>query len=152
MSRNLPVNAGRIAEDIEALAAHHRAGAPYTRRAFTPLFLEGRAYLEHASRRPGLETRIDAAGNLIGRRKGRKSGLGTIMVGSHSDTVPDGGRFDGIAGCHLGAGGGAALERCRHIELDHDLEVVDFLAEECRSSASPASAAAAWRADPGWLA
>ncbi|MBX4967579.1 Zn-dependent hydrolase [Rhizobium binae] len=129
MSRNLAVNASRIAEDIVALAEITEAGHPWTRRAFTPLFLEGRTYLEARMKAAGLETRIDAAGNLIGRRTGRKPWLGTIMLGSHSDTVPDGGRFDGIAGVI------AALEVARAlsdqtIELDHDLEIVDFLAEE----------------------
>ncbi|WP_064681402.1 Zn-dependent hydrolase [Rhizobium bangladeshense] len=129
MSRNLPVNANRIAEDIEALAAITEPGHPWTRRAFSPLFREGRSYLEARMKAAGLETRIDAAGNLIGRRTGRKPWLGTIMLGSHSDTVPDGGRFDGIAGVI------AALEVARAlsdqtIELDHDLEIVDFLAEE----------------------
>ncbi|MDF0695584.1 Zn-dependent hydrolase [Rhizobium sp. MC63] len=128
MSRNLPVNAKRIAEDIEALAAITEPGHPWTRRA-SPLFREGRSYLEARMKAAGLETRIDAAGNLIGRRTGRKPWLGTIMLGSHSDTVPDGGRFDGIAGVI------AALEVARAlsdqtIELDHDLEIVDFLAEE----------------------
>ena len=98
MNRNLPINAGRIARDIEALAAITEPGHPWTRRAFSPLFLEGRAYIEAKMKAAGLETRIDAAGNLIGRRTGRKPWLGTIMVGSHSDTVPDGGRFDGVAG------------------------------------------------------
>ncbi|MBB4567552.1 Zn-dependent hydrolase [Rhizobium leucaenae] len=126
---NLPVNADRIAEDIEALAGITEPGHPWTRRAFSPLFLEGRAYIEARMKAAGLETRIDAAGNLIGRRPGTKPGLGTILVGSHSDTVPDGGRFDGIAGTI------AALEVARSlsdrdIELDHDLEIVDFLAEE----------------------
>ncbi|ARM86734.1 allantoate amidohydrolase protein [Rhizobium sp. CIAT894] len=129
MSRNLPVNAGRIAGDIEALAAITEPERPWTRRAFSPLFLDGRAYLEARMKAAGLETRIDAAGNLIGRRTGRKPWLGTIMLGSHSDTVPDGGRFDGIAGVI------SALEVARAlgdqaIELDHDLEIVDFLAEE----------------------
>lgn len=129
MSRNLPVNANRIAEDIEALAAITEPGHPWTRRAFSPIFREGRSYLEARMKAAGLETRIDAAGNLIGRRTGRKPWLGTIMLGSHSDTVPDGGRFDGIAGVI------AALEVARalgdqSIELDHDLEIVDFLAEE----------------------
>ncbi|MBX4929609.1 Zn-dependent hydrolase [Rhizobium binae] len=129
MSRNLAVNASRIAEDIVALAEITEAGHPWTRRAFSPLFLEGRTYLEARMKAAGLETRIDAAGNLIGRRTGRKPWLGTIMLGSHSDTVPDGGRFDGIAGVI------AALEVARAlsdqtIELDHDLEIVDFLAEE----------------------
>ncbi len=127
--RNLPINADRIAEDIDALARITDPGHPWTRRAFSPLFLQGRAYIDARMKAAGLETRIDAAGNLIGRRAGAKPGLGTILVGSHSDTVPDGGRFDGIAGTI------AALEvarslKDRDIELDHDLEIVDFLAEE----------------------
>ncbi|MGO7872817.1 Zn-dependent hydrolase [Rhizobium leguminosarum] len=129
MSRNLPVNASRIAEDIEALAGITEPGHPWTRRAFSPLFLDGRAYIEARMKAAGLETRIDAAGNLIGRRTGRKPWLGTIMIGSHSDTVPDGGRFDGIAGVISALEVARAL-RDQDIELDHDLEVVDFLAEE----------------------
>ncbi|WEX76413.1 Zn-dependent hydrolase [Sinorhizobium numidicum] len=126
---NLPVDAGRIADIVEGLARITEPDRPYTRRAFTPLFLEGRAFLEQRFKAAGLKTRIDAAGNLIGGRKGRNSAIGTIMLGSHSDTVPDGGRFDGIAGV------AAALEVARSladagIELDHDLEIVDFLAEE----------------------
>src|SRR5690606_32149856 len=76
----------------------------------------------------GLETRIDASGNLIGRRRGTAGGR-TIMLGSHSDTVPDGGRFDGIAGVSAALEVARALQDQR-IELKHDLEIVDFLAEE----------------------
>lgn len=72
---NLPVNADRIAEDIDALARITEPGHPWTRRAFSPLFLEGRAYIEARMKAAGLETRIDAAGNLIGRRTGAKPGL-----------------------------------------------------------------------------
>ncbi|MDM9627347.1 Zn-dependent hydrolase [Rhizobium sp. S152] len=129
MSRNLPVNADRIAEDIAALAGITEPGHPWTRRAFSPLFMKGREYIEAQMKAAGLQPRIDAAGNLIGRRPGTKPGSGTIMLGSHSDTVPDGGRFDGIAGVV------AALEVARaladqNIALDHDLEIIDFLAEE----------------------
>ena len=129
MRRNLAVNAARIGEDIADLAAITEPDRPYTRRAFTPKFLEGREYLESRFRAAGLETRIDTAGNLIGRRAGSEIGRGVIMVGSHSDTVPDGGRFDGIAGVS------AALEVARALDdgqvtLRHDLEIVDFLAEE----------------------
>src|SRR3954447_17623933 len=63
MSRNLPVNPGRISADIEALSAITEPDHPWTRRAFSPLFLEGRAYLEARMRAIGLETRIDASGN-----------------------------------------------------------------------------------------
>jgi len=129
MTRNIAASEARIAENLDALAAITEPGRPYTRRAFTPLFAEGRRYLERRFAEAGLETRIDAAGNLIGRRRGAKPDRGVIMLGSHSDTVPDGGRFDGIAGVV------AALEVARALDdlgvtLDHDLEVVDFLAEE----------------------
>jgi N-carbamoyl-L-amino-acid hydrolase len=128
MTRNLPTQEARIAEDIAALAEITEPGRPYTRRAFTPMFLRGREWLIRRFEAAGLETRIDASGNLIGRRRGTGGGK-SIMLGSHSDTVPDGGRFDGIAGVS------AALEVARtlhdqRIELRHDLEIVDFLAEE----------------------
>ncbi len=129
MTRNLPVDAARIGADIEALASITEPDRPWTRRAFSPLFLEGRAYVERRMRDAGLETRVDAAGNLIGRRPGRNSGKGTLMIGSHSDTVPDGGRFDGIAGL-ISALEVARTLTDRGIELDHDLEIIDFLAEE----------------------
>lgn len=129
MSRNLPTSVARIDEDISTLAAITEPGRPYTRRAFTPMFLEGRAWLAQRFEAAGLAVHTDAAGNLIGRRPGRKADLGTIMLGSHSDTVPEGGRYDGIAGVS------AALEVARaladlDIALDHDLEIIDFLAEE----------------------
>ena len=98
MIPNSPIHADRIAADIDALAAITEPGRPWTRRAFTPLFLEGRKWLEKAMRDAGAVTRVDAAGNLVGTIPGRNPALGSIMVGSHSDTVPDGGRFDGIAG------------------------------------------------------
>jgi len=125
---NLPVRANRIAEDIDALAGITEPDKPWTRRAFTPMFLKGRDYLTRRFEQAGLETRIDAAGNLIGIRRG-KVGKGTIMLGSHSDTVPNGGRFDGIAGVVTALEVARALNDTG-IELDHDLHIVDFLAEE----------------------
>jgi N-carbamoyl-L-amino-acid hydrolase len=126
---NLPVDPARIAEVIDGLAQLTEPGRPYTRRAFTALFPAGRDFLLEKFRAAGLETRIDAAGNLIGRRAGRKPGSGTIMLGSHSDTVPDGGRYDGIAGVAVALEVARALAD-KGIVLDHDLEIVDFLAEE----------------------
>lgn len=126
---NLPVDPARIAEVVDGLARLTEPGRPYTRRAFTALFPAGRDFLLEKFRAAGLETRIDAAGNLIGRRAGRKPGSGTIMLGSHSDTVPDGGRYDGIAGVAVALEVARALAD-KGIALDHDLEIVDFLAEE----------------------
>lgn len=129
MTRNFAVSSQRVRDDIDGLAAITEPDRPWTRRAFTPMFLEGRAWLEARFQEAGLATHIDAAGNLIGRRPGTDPDAGTIMLGSHADTVPEGGRFDGIAGVS------AALEVARaladqNIALRHNLEIVDFLAEE----------------------
>lgn len=102
---------------------------PYTRRAFTPMFAQGRDLLKTKFTEAGFEVSQDAAGNLIGKIPGTTASAGTIMVGSHSDTVPSGGRFDGVAGVI------AALEIGRVIKesglkFKHDIELVDFLAEE----------------------
>jgi N-carbamoyl-L-amino-acid hydrolase len=129
MAGNLPIDGRRLWDDLMQLAEITDPGKPYTRRSFSPLFDEGRTWLRRRFEAAGLETRIDEAGNLIGRRKGTDPALGTILVGSHSDTVPSGGRFDGTAGVL------AALEIARSladrgITLRHNLEVIDFLAEE----------------------
>ncbi|QDZ09591.1 Zn-dependent hydrolase [Devosia ginsengisoli] len=129
MIPNSPISTNRISSDIDALALITEPGRPYTRRAFTPLFLEGRKWLEQAMREAGAVTRVDAAGNLVGTIPGKRPELGTIMLGSHSDTVPDGGRFDGIAGVVVALEVARAL-RDQGVVLEHTLEVVDFLAEE----------------------
>ena len=126
---NLPLDADRLWGDVMVLAEMTEPGRPYTRRSFSPLFLKGRAWLAKRFAEAGLSVYIDTAGNLIGRLDGSDPGLGVIAVGSHSDTVPSGGRFDGIAGV------ATALEVVRSlndagIRLDHSVEVIDFLAEE----------------------
>lgn len=126
---NLQPDADRLWADIMAMSEITDPARPHTRRSFTPLFLEGRAWLAQRFAEAGLTTRIDAAGNLIGRIEGRNPSLGVIAVGSHSDTVPSGGRFDGIAGVATGLEIARAL-RDSGTRLDHTLEVIDFLAEE----------------------
>ena len=129
MKSNLPLDADRLWSDIMTLADITDPARPYTRRSFTALFLEGRDLIARRFAEAGLNTRIDTAGNLIGRVEGRKPELGVIAVGSHSDTVPSGGRFDGIAGVATGLEIARAL-RDSGTRLDHTLEVIDFLAEE----------------------
>jgi N-carbamoyl-L-amino-acid hydrolase len=124
-----PLDADRLWADIMALAEITEPDRPYTRRSFSPLFLEGRRWLADRFADAGLATRIDAAGNLIGRIEGKNPALGVIAIGSHSDTVPLGGRFDGIAGVAAGLEIARALRDAR-VRLDHTLEVIDFLAEE----------------------
>ncbi|MFD2172678.1 Zn-dependent hydrolase [Rhodobacter lacus] len=126
--RNLRVNAERIAADLASLAAITDPDRPWTRRAFSPRFDAGRAWLAARFAAAGLQVTTDAGGNLLGTRKGRAGG-GTICLGSHSDTVPDGGRFDGVAGVVVALEVARMLEE-RGLTLRHDLCIADFLAEE----------------------
>jgi N-carbamoyl-L-amino-acid hydrolase len=123
------IDSGRLWSDLMALGAITEPERPYTRRAFSPLFDAGRVWLTERMREAGLATRVDAAGNLVGRREGRRAQCPAIVVGSHSDSVPAGGRFDGMAGLAAGIAIVRSLGE-RGIELEHPVEVIDFLAEE----------------------
>ena len=125
----MAIDRNRLWRRIEALSAITEPDRPWTRRSFTPRFLEGRTWLATELAAVGLDVTIDAAGNLIGLLPGMDARRAPIMTGSHSDTVPSGGRFDGILGVV------AALEVAQDLiehgeRLAHPLKVVDFLAEE----------------------
>lgn len=125
----MAIDQDRLWQRLETLSRITDPERPWTRRSFTPRFLEGREWLAAQFRGAGLETGRDAAGNLIGRLPGADPALKPILIGSHSDTVPSGGRYDGILGVI------AALEVAQSLgergeRLRHTLEVVDFLAEE----------------------
>ena len=77
----------------------------------------------------GASVRIDAAGNLIGRLEGSEPGLPALVTGSHLDTVPTGGRFDGALGVLAGLEVIRSLKD-QAISLRHPLEVVAFADEE----------------------
>ena len=129
MTAPAAVDPDRLWTDLMALGALTEPERPYTRRAFSPLFAAGRMLLSERLSAAGLAVRIDAAGNLIGRLQGADPAAGVIALGSHSDTVPRGGRFDGVAGVV------AALEVARAIAeskapMRHTIEVIDCLAEE----------------------
>jgi N-carbamoyl-L-amino-acid hydrolase len=100
-----------------------------SRVAFSDADVAGRTYVRKLMESAGLTVRIDAAGNLIGRREGADRNLPTIVVGSHTDSVPHGGNYDGDVGV-MGAIEVAQQLSERHLQLRHSLEVVDFTDEE----------------------
>lgn len=126
---NMPVDADRLWSDLMALAAITEPAKPYTRRSFSSRFLEGRRWLEGRFAEAGMSLRYDAAVNLIARREGSEPGLPPLVIGSHSDTVPAGGRFDGTLGVLAGLEVVRTLAE-RGIVTRHPVEVIDFLAEE----------------------
>ena len=120
----------RMAERIQALAqygANPEGGV--SRVAFSEADLAGREYIEALMRDAGLEVRVDTAGNLIGRRAGREDAFPTILFGSHIDSVPGGGNYDGDVGV-IGAIEVIELLNEHGIVTRHPLEVVSFTDEE----------------------
>lgn len=128
-NHNWAANQQRLWDDLMALGELTEPGIPYTRRSFSEMFLKGRDYLTKRFEEAGLDTFVDENGNLIGRLEGTDPERGTLMIGSHSDTVPGGGRFDGVAGVVAGLEVARALKDAG-IRLKHNLEIVDCLAEE----------------------
>jgi beta-ureidopropionase / N-carbamoyl-L-amino-acid hydrolase len=125
----ITVNSDRLWSRIETLSRFTDPAKPWTRRAFDTQFAQGRAWLAEEFKAAGLAVEVDVGGNLIGRTPGTGRALGALVAGSHSDTVPSGGRFDGMLGL-LAALEAAQSIREQKVSLEHPLEVVDFLAEE----------------------
>lgn len=77
----------------------------------------------------GLSVREDAAANLIGRREGRNPEAPVVLVGSHVDSVYDGGDFDGPLGVIAGIEALQVMQE-EGVETEHPIEVVAFTDEE----------------------
>lgn len=132
MSTDLDVlvpDADRMAARIDELAEFHDPAFPgWSREVFSEPYRASREWVRARMAEAGLNPVIDAAGNIIGRLPGRRPGP-ALVTGSHTDTVRQGGRFDGIVGVLAGI---EIAERLRETgtRLEHDLLVVDFLGEE----------------------
>lgn len=98
------------------------------RVAFSQADLEGRAWVRERMQAM-MDVRVDAAGNTIGHYAGREPGLLPIALGSHTDTVPDGGRYDGALGVLAALACVEALAR-DGVRLRHPVEVINFNSEE----------------------
>jgi N-carbamoyl-L-amino-acid hydrolase len=95
----------------------------------TPAHRRTAAQLAEWMREAGMEVRIDAVGNVVGRYLSHDAGARTLMTGSHYDTVRDGGKYDGRLGILL------PIALVRHLHqrgerLPYHLEVVGFAEEE----------------------
>jgi allantoate deiminase len=123
-------NLGRLAADLQQLAA---LGATpdggVTRLAYTPLERQAHDLVAQRMREAGLDVHVDPFGNTIGVRPGRRSDAPAIAAGSHLDSVPNGGQFDGTVGV-LSALEVMRLLREQDIETAHPLWLVVFAAEE----------------------
>ena len=129
-SGEISADPDRMEQRIKALSAFGADATGATSRvAFSEADLAGRKYIMGLMREAGLAVRVDTAGNIIGRREGSDESLPPIMFGSHIDSVPGGGNYDGDVGV-IGAIEVAQLLDERGIETNHPLEIVSFTDEE----------------------
>jgi N-carbamoyl-L-amino-acid hydrolase len=126
----LRVNGQRINDHLSALSQF--GGNPQggvSRVAYSEADLQGRKYAMSLMQEAGLEVRIDVAGNIVGSRPGSDSQLKPLLIGSHIDSVPSGGNYDGDVGS-LSAIEVARVLQEKHVSLRHPLEVLIFQNEE----------------------
>jgi len=124
------INGPRLNQHLSELAQFGKTPEGGTNRvAYSDLDLQARDYTMKLMRAANLEVSIDAAGNIIGRRSGSNSSLKPLMIGSHIDSVPQGGSYDGQVGS-MGAIEVAQTLAEKKIQLNHPLEVVIFQNEE----------------------
>ncbi|HKZ69374.1 MAG TPA: Zn-dependent hydrolase [Anaerolineales bacterium] len=127
----LLINTDRFKSDFDSLAEIGSTGdGGVNRPALSPAHLEARLWFLARAAEVGLETRVDSAGNHSAiLRSPTHPNAHTLLLGSHTDSVPAGGRFDGALGLL------AALEAVRTVrdaglQLPVHLEAIDFTDEE----------------------
>ena len=129
-SKNFRADPKRIEQRIKELSKYgaNREGG-VSRVAFSDADIEGRKYIRSLMEKAGLKVRVDAAGNIIGHKEGRNPKLPVILFGSHIDSVPHGGNYDGALGV-LGALECIEILNEQHFLAAHPLEVLAFSDEE----------------------
>src|SRR5690606_6895091 len=131
MKAHYRVNIERIENDLYELRkfGFNPEDRGIYRPGLTEIDMQSRRWLMDRFRANGLEARMDGAGNVIGRRG--PDGRPAVAVGSHTDTVPCGGMFDGALGVIAGLECIRVLNE-QGIETVHPVEVISTSEEEGR--------------------
>jgi len=117
-----------VLQVIEKLNTFGLGQRGVTRLAFDQAEIQAKEYVEELMREAGMSVRIDAFGNIIGRVEGLDKNAPAVATGSHVDSVPEGGWYDGVVGV---VGGLAAIRELQTQQpLTHPLELIVFSAEE----------------------
>lgn len=116
----------KVLDTLSAFGKTEQNGS--NRLAFSDEDMAAREYFKGLMTEAGLSVREDAFGNIIGRAEGSNPALPAVATGSHIDTVPNGGHFDGMAGSVASL---LALKRIRERGgTRHPLELIIFQMEE----------------------
>lgn len=124
------MSAGRLESEIDELAGFSSHPAPaVTRVLFSTEDLAARAWLREKFEAAGLVVRQDAVGNLFARWEGTQPDLPAVATGSHTDAIPNAGKFDGVVGV-LGALQAVRMLQAGGFRPRRPIEIVMFTAEE----------------------
>ena len=126
----LLVNGDRLNQSIATLARIGRLPNGGVKRiAYNSKDIKARDLIQQWMKEIQMEVRIDAAGNIIGRYPGKSPDVPALATGSHIDTVPCGGHYDGAYGVLAGLEVVRVLHE-NQIRLNRSLEVIVFTDEE----------------------
>ncbi|NET48034.1 MAG: Zn-dependent hydrolase [Merismopedia sp. SIO2A8] len=135
----LQVKGQRLQQRLDELATIGQLAEGGVRRiSYSPEDLAARQWVANAMVQAGMTVTHDAAGNIIGRYPGQQN-LPAFATGSHIDTVPSGGRYDGALGVLAGIEVVATLHEAGQ-RLNHPIEVIVFTDEEGEMLGSKAMA------------
>lgn len=123
------VNGDRLNGWLAAFDKIGRTATGINRVAYSDADLAGRAFTANLFKESGLTMRLDALGNMIARVPGTAAGLAPLLIGSHVDSVTDGGNYDGPVGSFSAIEVARSL-REQNIRLRHPLDVVVWQNEE----------------------
>ncbi|MEL6582138.1 MAG: Zn-dependent hydrolase [Cyanobacteria bacterium J06621_12] len=124
------VNGDRLNQSIADLASIGQLSNGGVKRiAYSPEDVEARNLVQQWMKELGMEVKIDAAGNIVGKYAGKNPVANAIATGSHIDTVPCGGHYDGAYGVLAGLEVVKVLKE-NQIQLDRPIEVIVFTDEE----------------------
>jgi beta-ureidopropionase / N-carbamoyl-L-amino-acid hydrolase len=123
-------NGARINQHLKALSEFGKnPQGGVSRLAYSDADRQGREYAMRLMREAGLDVSIDLAGNIVGSRTGSDPSLKPLVIGSHIDSVPEGGNYDGDVGSLSAIEVAQRLEET-HTRLRHPLQVIIFQNEE----------------------
>ena len=123
------ININRIINDFENIAPLKLKNEGYNRPSFSKEDLIAREYLFKELRAIGASIKIDGVGNIRGVLKGKVINCKSLIIGSHIDTVTNGGRFDGLLGILCGIEVMRVISE-NGINIENNLEIIIFSEEE----------------------
>ena len=126
----IEIDSKRLQDEIEALAEFSEVPSPaVTRVLYSPEDVQAREFLREKCREAELEIREDPIGNIFATWPGKDRNLGAVATGSHTDAIPNAGKYDGVVGVLGGLEAIRSLKKSG-FEPERDITLIPFTSEE----------------------